>query len=211
MNTNGGRPKLPDLEALTRRPGPGSHRTVLTIGGRETATLEDLPPLPGYLLFVGSQPSTASVEAGHYHQGRLGRRFWTRLEEATILPPDTDAATADDVLTAAGHGITDLLKQPADGDAVADVAGAASSNDLRGAVGPLWQRLSVWRPGAVVFVYRRAAEAAAGRPVFEPWGRIEGVALSGRPCFLMPAPDAPAADVAAGLNLLRNLASLLPR
>ena len=198
------RPDLPSIEELTRRPGPGSHRTVLTVDGHPTETLADLPPLPGHLLFVGLSPSPASVEAGHYHQGRLGRRFWARLEEATILPPDTDALTADDALLAAGHGITDLVKYPSAAD-------EATGDELRAAVGPLWQRISVWRPGAVVFVYKRAAEAVAGRPLGEAWGRLEGIALSGRPCFLMPAPDAPAVEVAKGLNLLRNLASLMPR
>jgi TDG/mug DNA glycosylase family protein len=198
------RPDLPSIEELTRRPGPGSHRTVLTIDGRPTETLADLPPLPGHLLFVGLHPSPVSVEAGHYHQGRLGRRFWTRLEEATILPPDTDALTADDALLAAGHGITDLLKH-------ATAADEATADELRAAVGPLWQRISVWRPGAVVFVYKRAAEAAAGRELSEPWGRLEGIAMSGRPCFLMPGPYAAAVEVAKGLNLLRNLASLMPQ
>jgi hypothetical protein len=200
------RPELPPLEELMRRPGPGSHRKEAIIGGRATATLEDLPPLRGHLLFVGLQPSAASVEAGHYHQDELGRRFWALLEKATILPPATDPSTADDVLASAGHGITHLLGQRAEED-----ADEPTASDLRAGVGPLWQRISVWRPGAVVFVDRRAAEAAAGAPVVEPWGRLEGVALSGRPCFLMPAPDAAREDVAAGLNLLRNLASLMPR
>jgi len=40
---------------------------------------------------------------------------------------------------------------------------------------------------------------------------LDGVALSGRPCFLMPGPYAPRAQVDAGLNFLRNLAASLPR
>ena len=76
-----------DLAELIRRPGPGSHRTVLDIDGQTTATLADLPPDRGGLLFVGLNPSPVSVEAGHYHQGRLGRMFWARLVKASILPP----------------------------------------------------------------------------------------------------------------------------
>ena len=37
------------------------------------------------------------------------------------------------------------------------------------------------------------------------------VALSGRPCFLMPGPYAPAPEVSAALNFLRNLGASLPR
>ncbi|TMG25464.1 MAG: hypothetical protein E6H96_03295 [Chloroflexi bacterium] len=191
-----------DLAELIRRPGPGSHRTVLDIDGQTTATLADLPPDRGGLLFVGLNPSPVSVEAGHYHQGRLGRMFWARLVKASILPPGTSPEAADDTLVAAGHGITDLLKRPSARD-------TASDAELRAGVGPLWQKVALWRPAAVVFVYKRAAESAAGRSLPARWGQLQGVALSGRPCFLMPGPYASTEDVAAGLNFLRNLAAAI--
>jgi len=195
---------MDDLAALLRRPGPGSHRTTIVVDGEPIETLEDLPPLPNGLLFVGLNPSPVSVQAGHYHQGRIGRRFWRRLMTARVLAAATTIETADDALVAAGHGITDLLKHPSARDEATDA-------ELNAGVGPLWQRIAIWRPGAVVFVYKRAAEAAAGRRLEERWGRLEGIALSGRPCFVMPGPYAPAAEVADGLNLLRNLLSALPR
>jgi TDG/mug DNA glycosylase family protein len=186
------------------RPGPGLHRITIVADGRPIETLADLPPLRNRLLFVGLNPSPVSVEAGHYHQGRLGRTFWRRLMTATILPPDTSVEAADDALTAAGHGITDLLKLPTPRD-------VATDGELTAGVGPLWQKIAIWRPGAIVFIYKRAAEIAAGRPTDERWGQLSGVALAGRPCFLMPGPYAPRAEVDAGLNLLRNLAAALPR
>jgi TDG/mug DNA glycosylase family protein len=192
-----------ELEALTRRPGPGQHRTSITVDGIETPTLADLPPSRDGLLFVGLNPSPVSVEAGHYHQGRLGRTFWRRLIRTGILPGDTDIEAADDALVAAGHGITDLLKRPSPRD-------VASDDDLREGVGPLWQKIALWRPGAVVFIYKRAAEITAGRSLKEAWGQLPGVALAGRPCFLMPGPYAPTEQVDEGLNLLRNLAASLP-
>jgi TDG/mug DNA glycosylase family protein len=195
---------MDDLEALLRRPGPGSHRITMVLDGTPVPTLEDLPPLPNRLLFVGINPSPVSVDAGHYHRGRLGRRFWQRLITAHVLPDGTDPETADDALVAAGHGITDLLKRPSPRDDATDAV-------LTAGVGPLWQRVASWRPGAIVFIYKRAAEIAAGRKLQERWGKLDGVALSGRPCFVMPGPYAPAEEVAAGLNLLRNLLSALPR
>ena len=191
-----------ELAALTRRPGPGSHRTDLRIGGRTMATLADLPPLRDRLLFVGLNPSPVSVDAGHYHQGQLGRTFWRRLMLAGVLPPGTAVDTADDALVAAGHGITDLLKIPTARD-------TASDAELTAGVGLLWQKIAIWRPGAVVFIYKRAASTCAGRPLRESWGQLEGVAMSGRPCFLMPGPYAPVTEVEQGLNFLRNLTSLL--
>lgn len=153
---------------------------------------------------MGLNPSPVSVAAGHYHQGRLGRTFWRRVAGAGIVPADTPLEAADDALAAAGHGITDLSKAVSARDEATDAA-------LRAGVGPLWQKIALWRPGAVVFVYKRAAEAAAGRPLPEPWGQLAGVALAGRPCFLMPGPYAPRWQADEGVNFLRNLVAALPR
>ena len=179
-----------------------AHRITLILDGLPVETLADLPPEPRRLLFVGLNPSPVSVAAGHYHQGRLGRQLWRRLLRASVLPPGTDLETADDVLVAAGHGITDLLKLPTGRDVADDAT-------LRLGVGPLWQKVAVWRPAAVVFVYKRAAEACAGRRIPEPWGQVEGLALAARPCFLMPGPYAPRQEVDEGLNVIRNLGSAI--
>jgi TDG/mug DNA glycosylase family protein len=192
-----------ELAALTRRPEPGPHRATIEVGGVETETLADLPPARDGLLFVGLNPSPVSVDAGHYLQGRLGHRFWQRLMTAGIIPAGTELAVADDALVAAGHGITDLIKRPSARD-------EAPEQELREGVGRLWQKIALWRPGAVVFIDKRAAQIAAGRALDEPWGHIEGMALAGRPCFLMPGPYATTEQVDEGLNLLRNLAASLP-
>ncbi len=189
---------MADLDELLARPGPGPHRGPLAVADRTIETLVDLPPDRGGLLFVGLNPSPVSVSAGHYHQGRLGRTFWRRLMLAGVLPAGTAVETADDALVAAGHGITDLLKLPTERD-------VATDRDLTAGVGPLWQKVAIWRPSALVFIYKRAAETAAGRPLTEKWGQLAGVAMAGRPCFLMPGPYAPVEEVDEGLNLLRNL------
>ena len=194
----------PDVESLLERPGPGPHRRSIVVGGRPVETLADLPPLRDRLLFVGLNPSPVSVEAGHYFQGQLGQLFWRRLMAAEIIPADTEIAAADDALVAAGHGVTDLHKVPTPRD-------EATNATLRAGVGPLWQKVAIWRPAAIVFVYKRGAEIVAARKLAEPWGQLGGVAMSGRPCFLMPGPYAPAEEVVAGLNYLRNLGASLPR
>jgi len=192
-----------DLTALTHRPDPGPHRIRIDIDGRPVETLADLPPRRDRLLFVGLNPSPVSVAAGHYHQGRLGRTFWRRLVSASVLPAGTPIDTADDALMAAGHGITDLLKVPTARDEASDAA-------LTAGVGPLWQKVAIWRPAAIVFIYKRAATISAGRRLEEPWGHLPGVALAGRPCILMPGPYAPTEQVDEGLNFLRNLVAALP-
>ena len=192
-----------DLDALTRRPGPGIHRTTIEIDGAPVETLADLPPARDRLLFIGLNPSPVSVAAGHYHQGRLGHTFWRRLMTARVIPAGSPIETADDALMAAGHGITDLIKVPTARDEASDAT-------LTAGVGPLWQKIALWRPAAVVFIYKRVANICAGRQLSEPWGQLPEVALAGRPCFLMPGPYAPIEQVDEGLNFLRNLAAALP-
>lgn len=194
--------EIVDLRTLLERPGPGPHRVTMRIDGGDVVTLADLPPARGGLLFVGLNPSPVSVAAGHYHQGALGRRFWGRLGEAGILPPGTPVEEADDALVAAGHGITDMIKLPTARDTATDAV-------LTAGVGALWQKIAIWRPAAVVFVYKRGAAIVAGRPLSEPWGTLAGVAIAGRPCVLMPGPYAPVEQVDEGINLLRNLGSAL--
>jgi double-stranded uracil-DNA glycosylase len=183
-------------------PQDRGHRVTLILDGLPIETLADLPPEPGRLLFVGLNPSPVSVAAGHYHQGRLGRTFWRRLITAGILPPATEIGRADNALVAAGHGITDLRKVPTPRDTATDA-------ELRAGVGRLWQKTAIWRPAAVVFVYKRAAEACAGGRLPEPWGHLEGLALAARPCFLMPGPYASREAVDEGLNVIRNLLSAI--
>ena len=193
----------PDLAELTRRPGPGPHLATTLVEGQHVATLADLPPLRDRLLFVGLNPSPISVDAGHYHQGRLGHQFWRRLIQAEILIAGTPLEAADDALVAAGHGITDLIKDPTPRDVATDA-------QLTAGVGPLWQKVAIWRPAAVIFVYKRAAQVLARRPIPERWGMLAGVAIAGRPCLLMPGPYRPTAEVAEAIAFFRNLGAILP-
>lgn len=185
-----------ELERLTHRPTTGPFRATAMVRGAEVTTLADLPPARNGLLFVTERPSPESVAAGHFLQAASERRLWSQLIEATILPPGTPDATADEALVAAGHGMTCLVAPWAD--------------DLRPGVGALWQKVAIWRPGAVVFVDRSVAEAAAGRPLREPWGHLAGVALSGRPCVLLPGSDADREQLEESANFLRNLSASLP-
>ena len=192
-----------ELTALTHRPPPGPHRAPITVDGLTVETLADLPPLRDRLLFVGLNPSPVSVAAGHYHQGRLGQTFWRRVMTAGVLPATTAIEAADDALMAVGHGLTDLLKVPTARDEATDAA-------LTAGVGPLWQKIAIWRPAAIVFIYKRAASMSSGRALTETWGHLPGVALAGRPCVLMPGPYASVEQVDEGLNFLRNLVAALP-
>ena len=184
-------------------PVPGPHLTTITVDGAAVETLADLPPLRDRLLFVGLNPSPVSVEAGHYHQGRLGQTFWRRLMLAGVIPPGTPISDR----RRCARRRRPRHHRPAQGP---DAARHRDRCPLTSGVGPLWQKIAIWRPAAVVFIYKRAAETAAGRPLEEPWGALLGVALAGRPCVLMPGPYAPVEQVDEGINFLRNLGGALP-
>jgi hypothetical protein len=173
--------------------------------GATVQTLADLPPLRDRLLFVGLQPSPESVAIGHYHQDPAGHTFWHRLIDARIVPAGIPIAEADDALVARGHGLTDLVKAPGD----SSVPAALTVDALTAGVGPLWQKIALWRPAAVVFIHRRGAEAAAGRSLTIPWGRLPGIALAGRPCLLLPGSDLPTTELQAGVAFFRDLAGII--
>ena len=188
-----------ELAALTHRPTHGPFHASVLVDGVTTPTLPDLPPARDGLLFVGLHPDAESIEAGHYHQDRAGQTFWRRLMLGERAPGGHPVDTADEALVAAGHGSPTWPRRRARDDA-----------ELRAGVGLLWQKIAIWRPAAIVFLDRRTAEICAGRPLPEPWGHLAGVALAGRPCFLLPGPDADAEIVEEGINFLRNLAVSLP-
>ncbi len=53
--------------------------------GSAVITLADVPPAEGNFLLVGINPAPVSVAAGHYHQGQIGKRLWTRLRRVGLL------------------------------------------------------------------------------------------------------------------------------
>jgi TDG/mug DNA glycosylase family protein len=143
------------------------------------ATLPDLPPRRGGVLLVGLSPAPRSVAAGHYYQGRLGRRLWQRLAHAGLLT-DAVPGSEDDAWVTAGHGLTDLVKRP-----------TASASDLErdelqeGAL-ELREKVRAWQPGLILFVFKEAARVALGSPVSPG----TGPSLEGVPTFLLSGPYA---------------------
>ncbi len=89
------------------------HRTELEIDGSSVTTLADIVPPRGPLrvLFVGKTPSPASVEAGHYFMGRMGKGLWKRLDDVGVLRA-ANGEFADDLLLDNGFGMTDICKLP---------------------------------------------------------------------------------------------------
>ena len=151
--------------------------------GMSEETLPDIPPKPGGVLLVGINPAPVSVAAGHYYQGRLGRRLWRRLERIGLLKNPVPGAE-DEAFGAAGHGLTDLVKRPTPS------SGLLSPDELRAGGEALREKISAWQPGLVLFAFRAPAVELLGRDV-EPGlgGEVEGV-----PSFLLSGPYAPKSE-----------------
>ena len=58
-----------------------THLTEIDAGGLLVPTLADILPEQGTLkaLFIGKTPSPASVDVGHYFEGKMGKGLWKRL------------------------------------------------------------------------------------------------------------------------------------
>lgn len=153
---------------------------LVQVPGRKASTLPDIEPAPGGVLLVGINPAPVSVAAGHYYQGRLGKRLWRRLERVGLLMSPTTGAE-DDAFAAAGHGLTDLVKRPA---ASASELGEA---ELREGAAELREKIRAWRPGLVLFAFREPARRLLGNAVRPgPGSVVEDV-----PTFLLSGPYAP--------------------
>jgi double-stranded uracil-DNA glycosylase len=187
------------------------HRTELQIAGETVVTLADILPerAPLRLLFVGKAPSLASVEAGHYFQGRMGKGLWKRLDEAGLLhaPP---GSYPDDLLLENGYGVTDICKLPRPfGEEPGEREYVEGWERVSGLIADL-------RPRILTFVYKGALDKVLG--YCYGWEHRSGYGFNddlmrtfGRRVFAFPLPGVACtgrearrhmADLAGALNVL---------
>ena len=164
-----------------------SHLTEIEVDGLAVPTLADILPDQGTLraLFVGKTPSPASVDAGHYFEGKMGKGLWKRLADADILSaPD---GYADDALLAAGFGVTDLCKVPR----------PFGDEPARDEYEEGWERVNAivarLRPRILVFVYKgsldRVLRFSFGWEHKSEYGFNDDLARTfGRRVFAFPLP-----------------------
>lgn len=160
---------------------------TLEVDGRRFETLVELLRPGLRAVVVGLNPSVVSVEAGHYFQGRLGKRMWQRLQQAGILA-DLTPGFEDDEAFRHGIGFADVVRAPS------PRADHLTVPVLRRAGPELRERLlaaGVQPPTKLVFVYSRAFEAVG--PLFRE---------NGFTVLRMPGPYASAGRVAAELTAL---------
>jgi double-stranded uracil-DNA glycosylase len=87
------------------------HRSLEDWMGERVETLEDLLRPGLRAVRVGINPAPRSVRAGHYYQGNLGQKFFSRRRDAQVVPAGR-GGWQDDEAFAAGVGFTDIVKRP---------------------------------------------------------------------------------------------------
>lgn len=182
-NPHGITPKLrlpTNVNASTRSPSRNAgHRVKRSWLGRRVMTLGDLLR-PGLLaIVVGINPAPISVAAGHYWQGRTGRRLWERLRYVGLLP-DLYDGFEDDAAFEAGVGFTDLVKLPT------AKASVLTRQDLDHGRRELVDKLLGVPSPLVIFAFKKAARMLLGP--FPGNGFVRDVRVGISRVYVMPGP-----------------------
>lgn len=165
--------------------------------GEEILTLADVWPEHPRAMIVGLNPAPASVEAGHYYQGRAGQRQLMRLVEAGVIDPP-DGSRFEATALRAGIGFTDLVKRPtrSERDVTAVSELAYGTRELEAALASHGVPLVICVFRHPVEALLRRAGAAGVQPTRTSWGAQ---------VFRMPGPFAAKADADAAMAQLLPL------
>lgn len=142
------------------------------------------------VLFIGLNPSPPSIEAGHYHQGKLGKRFWDRLRSIGLLD-GAETGQEDEALLEKNLGITDIVPR--------STARAEEVSEEEYQLGAQFviHQIQTGTPRIVCFIYKKGLEVLLGGQIPAEGGLIESedevwVSLFGNSrVFLFPSPYAP--------------------
>lgn len=155
------------------------HRTEVEWLGTTVTTLADLLRPRLRAVTIGINPAPASVQAGHYYQGRAGQTFFRRLDMVGLLPQG--AGFEDDRAFEGGIGFTDVVKRPTRS------AKEVTSQELDHGRSLLEARLASVGAPLLIFVFKQAATTLIGS--FEGHGLLPPTRrLYGARMFVMPGP-----------------------
>jgi TDG/mug DNA glycosylase family protein len=141
-------------------------------------------------MIVGLNPAPASVEVGHYYQGRSGQRQLLRLADAGLFRR-SDSGTSYFELAAldAEVDFTDVVKRPTRGEK------GVSTKEIEFGRGVLNMELEARGVPLVICVFRHPVSAllgTSGKPGFQARRTKWGARV-----FRLPGPFAPAEEVSA--------------
>lgn len=165
------------------------HRVVAFNG-----SLPDILPSSKGILLIGINPSLVSVKAGHYYQGRLGKRLWARLAAISLLK-DASPGSEDEAFARAGNGLSDIVKR------ATRSAKDLGREEMKIGAASLKEKIRKWKPSLILFSYREPAVWLIGKGVRPGLcGKVEGVQA-----FLLSGPYAPSEQATRINDELVNL------
>lgn len=159
-------------------------------------TLKDIIDYNLKILFVGINPSPVSIEKGHYHQGKLGKRFWQRLKKYEILT-DSLKDYEDNYLLQHKFGITDIVKKPT------ATSKELTREDYSKGRKILKKKILKYKPKILCFIYKKAAEEFIGGKISD-FGKI-GKIFDKFLVFILPSPYASLVQEKGIMNELKEL------
>ena len=180
------------LTAQQEARGKG-HRVTTEWMGMSVETLEDLLRPGLQAVVVGINPAPTSVKAGHYWQGKLGKKLWERLRYVGLFPA-THEGFEDDIAFEKGVGFTDIVKTPTTS------AREVSGKEMKHGLSELQGKLDKVAAPLVIFVFKKVATAVLGP--FEGGGFV-GKKLGPAEVFVMPGPYKQKERANEVLNTLR--------
>jgi TDG/mug DNA glycosylase family protein len=158
---------------------------MIEVDGRTVETLRELLRPGLRVVVVGINPSPVSVAAGHYYQGKLGKRLWHRMQAAG-LATDLAVGREDEDAFSQGVGFADIIRYPTAN------ARTISSRDLQAALPDFERRIATTDCRRLLFVFAAARKAASD------------LGMRGYELFEMPGPYAERSVVEERLAQLRR-------
>lgn len=146
--------------------------------GNTVETRADLFPISPKAICVGINPAPISVEIGHYYQGTLGQRFFSRLHRVGLLSASLNGFE-DDALVADGIGFTDIVKRPTTS------ADLVTAEERKHGAELLARKLADTAVPVLIFPFKDAAVALVGKFSGNGWLRQH---FAGARVYVMPGP-----------------------
>ena len=176
------------------------YRTEMIWMGEKITTLADIIPETPKILFVGLNPTPKSVNEGHYHQGKLGKQFWSFLEKWSLLPPLKNKQFHDELLPELGFGITDLVKRPTPS------AKELTCNERIYGGKILKDLICKVKPQVVCSIYKKAlSELVKPKSLVRRWGYLEDIQIGDALVFILPFPYRSPDEVKVHMPILKKL------
>ena len=180
------------------------HRNKIDWCDQQYLSLSDILTKNLDIIFVGIHPSIKSVEMGHYHNDRLGKRFWNTIIEGRLFNPKAGVYN-DEILLEQKMGITDIVKRPAKNLKYLFPEDFEEGRNL------LFHKIVKYKPRIICSIYKTAFEKLFQTKFTNIQGLQENYRIGKTRVFIMASPFLPKAERLDNIRELRELKEKLKK